>query len=491
MSPRVTRRRLMQQSAALAFAGLALPAVARAQQATPVAGAGADWPFYGRDLSGAKASDQGPITAANVASLGQLWQVDVGGPVSATPVIAGGVAYTGSYDGRLYAIDVATGASVWTYETGAAVLEPNLQIPLGITGSAAVDGGTVYVGDAAASIHAVDAATGQARWTTKVDNQPNASIWSSPVVAGSTLYVGVASVAKQVGFRGSVVALNAETGTVLWQTYMVPEGADGAGVFAVPAIDEGRKRLYVGTQNAYSANPAPFGHPISIVALDLATGDITWSFAAPPNDDKTAPVDDVAFSASPNLFTVEIDGQQRDLVGEGQKSGDYWALDRDSGEVVWQTKVSPAGFLGGMEGTSAVLNVVIAVPATNWLDPNGPGTGLVTALNAGTGATIWSNPQKSPAASPAAIENDVVFHAGLDGILHAYGLTDGAEIVQTDLGASVSGGIAVAEGFVVLGVGTPQFAPFIRPGNTIRAFAPGANTGTPTPATPVASSELA
>ena len=49
------------------------------------------------------------------------------------------------------------------------------------------------------------------------------------------------------------------------------------------AIDEGRKRLYVGTQNAYSANPAPYGHPISVVALDLATGDIVWSFAAPPS----------------------------------------------------------------------------------------------------------------------------------------------------------------------------------------------------------------
>jgi polyvinyl alcohol dehydrogenase (cytochrome) len=267
---------------------------------------------------------------------------------------------------------------------------------------------------------------------------------------------------------------------------MAPEGSDGAGVFAVPAIDEGRGRLYVGTQNAYSESPAPYGNPISIVALDLASGNIAWAYAAPPNDNTTAPTDDVGFSASPNLFTAEINGQQRDLVGEGQKSGDYWALDRDSGEVVWQTKVSPAGFLGGMEGTSAVNNGVIAVPATNWTDPNGPGTGLVTALDAATGATKWSNPQTAPAASPAAIDVDIVFHAGLDGVLHAYSLTAGTELWQDDLGASVSGGIAVADGIVSLGAGTPQIAPFVRTGNTIRAFGLGGTPATPPAATPEA-----
>ncbi|MFL5760899.1 MAG: PQQ-binding-like beta-propeller repeat protein [Thermomicrobiales bacterium] len=199
-----------------------------------------------------------------------------------------------------------------------------------------------------------------------------------------------------------------------------------------------------------------------------------------------------ASSASPNLFTADIAGKQRDLVGEGQKSGDYWALDRDSGGIVWTTKVAPAGFLGGMEGTSAIRNGVIAVPATNWTDPTGPGTGLVTALNAASGAANWSNPQDAPAASPAAIAGEIVFHAGLDGILHAYALREGTELGNTDVGASVSGGIAVAEGIVVLGAGTPQFAPFIRPGNTIRAFGLGGSpatpgAGTPTMATPVAS----
>jgi polyvinyl alcohol dehydrogenase (cytochrome) len=444
------------------------------------------WPLYGHDLSGMRSTGTGGISSANVAALVPIWDVEVGGPVSATPVIADGVVYVGSYDGSLYALDLHSGERRWVYATGAAVPEPNLQIPLGITGSAAVSGDTIYVGDAGAVLHAIDVASGTARWMVTLDEQPNASIWSSPILVNGRLFVGVASVAKQEGFRGSVVALDAASGKVLWQTFMVPEGADGAGVFAVPAIDTERGFLYVGTQNAYSPSPAPFGNPISIVALDTETGDIVWTFNAPPGGGDTAPVEDVGFSASPNLFSVDLDGERRDLVGEGQKSGEYWALDRDTGDVVWQATVSPAGFLGGMEGTSAVHGRIIAVPATDWPEFEGPARGLVTGLDAATGETLWSVAQVAPAASPAAISDDLVFHAGMDGVLHAYQLTDGDEQWRFDLGASVSGGIAVADGVVVLGAATPAFAPFIKPGSTIRAFGIGIASSTPQSATPAA-----
>ena len=451
---------------------------------TPVPAQSNDWPLYGRDTSGAKANAGTGLSVGNVAALAPSWAIDVAGPVSATPVIAGGVAYIGSYGGGLDAIDLQTGETDWTYQTGAAVPEPNLQIPLGIIGSAAVADGAVYVGDATATVHAVDVVTGEARWRTTVDTQPNASIWSSPVILDGTLYVGVASVAKQVGFRGSVVALDAATGELLWQTYMVPEGSDGAGVFAVPAVDADRGLLYVGTQNAYSASPAPYGNAISIVALDLATGAVDWAFNAPPNDGRTAPTDDVGFSASPNLFAATINGVPRDLIGEGQKSGVYWALDRATGAVVWQTQVAPSGALGGMEGTSAVAGGVIAVPATDWPEADGPATGLVSGLDAATGAVRWTATQTAPAASPVGIADGLVFHAGLDGIIHAYDLMDGTELWSFDLGGSASGGVAIAGGVVVVGAATPAFAPFIRPGSTVQAFAIGA----PLAATPAGAS---
>jgi polyvinyl alcohol dehydrogenase (cytochrome) len=464
--------------------------------ATPVPPTGiARWPRYGRDLDGSRFNPQGVIASSNAPALTPIWSVDVGGPVSATPILAEGVGYVGSYDGNLYAIEIASGSVLWTYETGAAVPEPNLQIPLGITGSALFEDGVVYVGDAAANMHAIDAATGEAIWTTLVDDQDDASIWSSPIAFDGALYVGVASVAKQQGFRGSVVALDIGTGQQIWRTFMVPENEDGAGVFAVPAIDETRGTLYVGTQNAYTEGPDSSGNPISIVALDAATGDIAWAFNAALEND-TDPTEVVGFSASPNLFTAIVDGADRDLVGNGQKSGVYWAHDRDTGEVVWSATVSPAGFLGGMEGTSAVANGVIAIAATDWPEFEGPASGMVTAVDAATGAELWSNPQDAPAASPATISTDVVLHAGMDGILHAYNLTDGEELLALDLGASVSGGIAVDAGIAILGTATPRFAEFVRPGSQIQAFAiqieaatPAASPGAPVvpPASPDAS----
>ena len=462
-----------------ALAQDATPATSPIPMASPVAEQGGDWAFYGHDVTGAKATTGAGVTSASVASLAPLWQVETQGAVSSTPVIAGGVAYVGSYDGNLYAVDLLSGEAVWTYATGSAVLEPNLQIPLGITGSAGVAGEVVYVGDATATLHAVDRATGEAVWTAKLDEQENASIWSSPVVLDGVVYLGVASVAKQEGFRGSVVAVDAADGALLWQTYMVPEGADGAGVFAVPAIDVDRGMLYVGTQNAYSESPAPYGDPLSVVALNVATGERLWAFASPEHDGETAPVDDVGFSASPNLFSAKIDGTSRELVGVGQKSGVYWALDRDSGEAVWMTRISPAGLLGGMEGTSAYADGVVAVPATDWPEFDGPAAGLVSGVDAATGEVLWTAEESAPVASPVAISVDVVFQAGFDGVIHAYGLADGAELWSADLGASVSGGIGVADGVVVLGAATPLFAPFILPGNTIRAFGLSASGGTP------------
>lgn len=494
MTFRTSRRRLV--AASVVPVGLAFPAVLAAQEATPVSSPAVEatpvveqvtgWPLYGHDLTGSKATITAGISSENVSALQPLWQVEVSGPVSSTPVITNGVTYVGSYDGDLYALNLETGESVWTYATGAAVPEPNLQIPLGITGSAAVDGSVVYVGDAAATVHAIDAASGEAIWTTLVDEQTHASIWSSPVVSGGMVYVGVASVAKQEGFRGSVVALDAASGELLWQTYMVPEGSDGAGVFAVPAIDEARGILYVGTQNAYSPNPAPYGDPISIVALRADSGQRVWVYNAPVGDGSTAPIDDVGFSASPNLFSAEIDGEMRDLIGNGQKSGDFRVLDRDSGDVVWEAVVSPAGFLGGMEGTSAVSNNVVVVPATDWPEFDGPAKGLVSAFDAQTGLRRWTAEQDGgPAASPVAISDDVVFHAGMDGILHAYHLSNGVQLWQSDLGSSVSGGIGIADGVLVLGAATPEFAPFVRPGSTIQAFGFGAAESTPVIATPV------
>ncbi len=180
--------------------------------------------------------------------------------------------------------------------------EPNLQIPIGVTGSAAIADGVVYTGDATGKLWAVNASTGETLWSANPDAQSAASIWSSPVVANGVLYVGIASVAKETGFRGSVIAVDAMTGEPIWEHFVTPEGSDGGGVFAVPALDVERGVLYVGTQNGYSADVSADSNVLSVIALKMATGDLVWAFSGVPADGSATAADDIGFSASPNLL---------------------------------------------------------------------------------------------------------------------------------------------------------------------------------------------
>ena len=448
---------------------------------TPVA----DWPLYGNDLDGARFTANSPIWSNTAGWLELAWRAPIGSPISATPVVAGGLVVVGAYDGVVRAFSVDDGAEIWSYDTGAAVPEPNLDMDIGVTGSAAIVDGVVYVGDAVGKLHAIDAASGVGIWATEPDDQPAASIWSSPVVANGVLYTGIASVAKEVGFRGVVVAVDAATGATIWEHFVTPEGTDGGGVFGVPAIDPALGLLIVGTQNAYTADNMDAGDVMSVIALDLATGDLVWSYSGLPADGSATVADDIAFSASPNLLSVEIDGVERRIVAIGQKSGLFHALDLATGEALWATEITPPGPLGGMEGTSAAGNGVIVVPGTMWPDFSDPNiAGVVRGLDAATGEVIWSHDTAAPNPAPAAIANDVAFVAGFGGVLQAFNIADGAVLFEYDLGASVSGGIAVAGDLVVLAAATPVFAPFILEGGDLWAFRLGSS-----PIVPIASPE--
>ena len=143
--------------------------------------------------------------------------------------------------------------------------------------SPAVNGDELILGDIedpnadhqGADILAVDRGTGNLRWMTKVETYPAAIITGSPVVFQNRVYVGVSSNEESTlahlssynaccAFRGSVVALDAETGAILWQTYDMPDNHDaldqysGGAIWQSPAIDPSRGLLYIGTGNNYT-----------------------------------------------------------------------------------------------------------------------------------------------------------------------------------------------------------------------------------------------
>ena len=178
-------------------------------------------------------------------------------------------------------------------------------------------------------------------------------------------------------FRGSVVALDAATGKKLWQTFTIPEaakptrkssagtqqhGPSGAGVWSTPTIDEKLGVLYVATGDNYSDPPTKTSD--AVLAMDLKTGALLWSQQMTENDAfnngcttpqltncPEAKGPDFDFGQPPIL--VQLGGESRALV-IAQKSGMVHALDPDKkGAMLWQTRASEGGYLGGSQWGSA------------------------------------------------------------------------------------------------------------------------------------------
>ena len=151
-------------------------------------------------------------------------------------------------------------------------------------------GYAVYFGDTGANVYALDAATGRELWSRRLDEHLYARITGSPTLYQDRLYVPVSSMeetaASQPGyecctFRGSLTALDAKTGAVVWRTFLVPKaetagknaagvalwGPSGVGIWSAPTIDVKRGLVYAGTGNTYSAPAQPTAD--AIVAFDL------------------------------------------------------------------------------------------------------------------------------------------------------------------------------------------------------------------------------
>ncbi len=317
---------------------------------------------------------------------------------------------------------------------------------------------------------AVNRLTGALKWSTQVETFPAAFITGSPVIYNGVVYVGVSSNEEDLAvtkaypccsFIGSVMALDEVSGAKLWQTYMAPSGYSGAAVWgSTPVIDAARNSIYVGTGNNYSApqavktcfannqnNPncaASNDYFDSVVALDLTTGQIKWATRAWYYDVSTAACNYYPAGSgncpSPEGPNYDFGGSGpnmlgSDLIGIGQKSGIYWALNPDTGTVVWQTQVGPGSGFGGIEWGTAYDGTSIHVPISNWeylgysLQPGGAKVngGSWAALDPSTGQVLWQTATPgscSPAVSgyergcmamgPASVANGVVFVGSMD-----------------------------------------------------------------------------
>jgi polyvinyl alcohol dehydrogenase (cytochrome) len=300
---------------------------------------------------------------------------------------------------------------------------------------------------------------------------------------------------------------------------MAPPGFPGNAVWgSSPAIDSKRGQLYIATGNNYDAPPetlacvaAAGNDPVaqqaclpadnffdSVMALDIKTGAIRWvtrgmsfdawtvdciPFIGEGTNCPSPAGPDFDFGQAPALFTIRDGGRNVDVVGAGQKSGQYWALNPDTGAVRWRTQAGPGGTAGGLQWGSAVDGRRVYTANSNsngipWVLPNGATTtdGMWSGIDAVTGQLLWQTPPPfggvpfgGGSSGPVTTANGLVFGCSLDALGHMYAL-DGAtgRVLWTFAsGGSCLSGAAISEGRLYWGSGYTLFG---MPNNKVFSF---------------------
>jgi len=224
------------------------------------------------------------MVALNARTGAVKWRYLTGANVSSSPKIANEVVYFGSSDGALYALQATTGQLIWQYQTGAMINQSGASLVNGI----------LYVGSRDNYLYAINAQNGSLVWryNTGVSLEQ-----SSPTVVNGVVYIGGWYDVPSFTVKGSVYAINAATGTLLWEKLM------NTGFSTSPFVDN--NRLFI------------CGDDGNISVLNATTGATLWQ--------KTI----LANSASP----VEVNGIV--YVGGGGTRY-FYALDANDGSEKWK-----------------------------------------------------------------------------------------------------------------------------------------------------------
>src|SRR5262245_24291727 len=196
----------------------------------------ADWKMYQHDSLHSGYSTASQLSASNAATLQPAWSFTTGGWVTGTPIVADGVVYIGSWDGRMYALRERDGGVIWSYNAGVIQID-RCQSTYGIDSTAALFGGALYFGNGLAQLTALNAANGQLIWRTQLAD-PNQAfhIWGSPLVFDGKIYIGLASHCVNPCIIGRLVCVDASNGRVIWSFATAPEGSTGGAVWSSPVV---------------------------------------------------------------------------------------------------------------------------------------------------------------------------------------------------------------------------------------------------------------
>ena len=441
--------------------GTQLAAPAAALAASPPI----DWPMYLQTPQLTGASTETILSAGGAPNLRPLWTYKTGGVIAASPTIVGGVAYVGSWDGYEYALNASTGALIWKTFIGTTSAPLCSPPALGVSSTANVSNGTVYVGGGDGNWYALSASTGQVLWSIPIGNPANGYYnWASPLIYGNSAYIGVASLGDCPLVQGQLLRVDLTTHAVIATASFVPSGQVGGGVWTTPSIDPATNIVYVTTG---TINQSTQVYAEAMVALDATTLSILSSWQIPQSTMNA----DSDWGDSPILFT---DSTGRALVAGINKNGFLYAFLRSNVAAgpVWYDQVAVSGICptcgdGSVSSMAFAQGLLYAAGGNTAI--NGIGyPGAVRAVDPATGNIVWARGLASPVVPALAYDNGMVF-AGAGKYLEALDAGTGNVLASYQTGGVVFSPPSVSNGTVFMGSGD----------GTVFAFAPATPTTPP------------
>jgi quinohemoprotein ethanol dehydrogenase len=341
-----------------------------------------NWFTGGRDGQQDYFSPLSSVNAETVGRLGFAWGYDLGTHrgQEATPIVVDGVMYTSGYVGIVYALDAVTGKELWRFDPHVPDIALRMPCCDTVNRGVAVWQGKVYVASVEGRLHALDAATGKELWSvdTIADHKLPYSSTGAPIIAHNVVVIGNGGAdMEEGGVRGYVSGYALDTGALVWRFFTVPPAAGqkfehpelaiaakswdpkrakaypgGATVWDGMSYDPDLNLLYFGTGNAAPYDVRKLGSAngddlfaCSIIAINPDTGRMAWYY-------QTTPGDRWDFDAVQKLVLADltIDGKTRPVVMQASKNGYFYVLDRKTGALIsakdytyvnWSSGVDP------------------------------------------------------------------------------------------------------------------------------------------------------
>lgn len=423
------------------------------------AASSSDWPTYVADTgrSGFNGSEN-VLTASTVGRLKQLWTASGAGAISGQPVESGGTVFWGSWNGDEHAATLS-GARLWDTFIGTSTHTHCNPKSAGVAGTAAVGlaGSTnaVFVGGGDARVYALDAATGKILWSTaRLGPANEAFLYSSPLLYGGSVYIGVASLGDCPLVQGKLVKLNAATGAVQATLNLVANGCLGAGIWGSASADSAGN-LYVAT-GTWKTCSTPEKYAAALLKIRTSDLSVLSSWQLPGREIATK---DIEFGSAPTLLDFSSGATTYHYVGIGAKDGVYYVFNTASISAgpVWSKQIDTGGTCPqcgqGVLAPSAFDGTTIYAAAGKTTIGTTSCAGSVRALNPLNGTYRWQHCLSAPVLGPVTAIHGVVIAAGGNAIT-AVDAATGTTLYQfTDpiAGALFYGGTSVARAMVLAG----------------------------------------